>query len=272
MHVHFYCTSTRTHCSPETKPTVTDIIPTCVCRAYQLLHEAGDTQLNVTSDGPSYPPQGTCGAPHIGEDVWGGDVAPMVENVSVEECCAACIAIPECDVATHWTGENRCGLKKWAQRTNSTANEDRTSVNVTKVPPSNNALCSRNTGVLAVLNATAKVIDVFVYNHAAFADAIVDCAITVTLSSASVDSASTGTPTLADATVRRIDEGHANPLSAWIAMGAPDYTSAAQNAALLNASQLIVEPLARVASSVSGSSFTITVPTHGVAAVRVPLA
>ena len=29
--------------------------------------------------------------------------------------------------------------------------------------------------------------------------------------------------TLAEATVRRIDETHANSLAAWIAMGAPDY-------------------------------------------------
>ena len=53
-------------------------------------------------------------------------------------------------------------------------------------------------------------------------------------------------------------------------MGAPDYTSPAQNAVLLNASQLVVEPLASVAR-VSGSSFVMTVPTHGVVAVRVPL-
>jgi len=43
---------------------------------------------------------------------------------------------------------------------------------------------------------------------------------------------------LRGATVRRIDETHANPLAAWIAMGAPDYTTAAQNVQLLSASQL----------------------------------
>ena len=32
---------------------------------------------------------------------------------------------------------------------------------------------------------------------------------------------------LAAATVRRIDETHANPLAAWIAMGAPDYVCCA---------------------------------------------
>lgn len=51
-------------------------------------------------------------------------------------------------------------------------------------------------------------------------------------------------------------------------MGAPDYTTAAQNAALLTASELVVEALADIATIGSGK-FTITVPTHGVAAVRI---
>jgi len=65
-----------------------------------------------------------------------------------------------------------------------------------------------------------------------------------------------------------VDEAHANPLAAWIAMGAPDYTTAAQNAALLTASELVVEKLADIAT-VGYGKFTITVPTHGVAAVRI---
>ena len=78
---------------------------------------------------------------------------------------------------------------------------------------------------------------------------------------------------LGGATVRRIDEGHANPLAAWVGMGAPDYTTAAQNAALLAASQLHQEQLlgsgggARIGGGATG--FSIAVPTHGVAAVRI---
>jgi hypothetical protein len=105
-----------------------------------------------------------------------------------------------------------------------------------------------------------------VYNHASFVDLIVDCAVTV-----NVEGAAPGVDAnLAAATVRRIDETHANPLAAWIGMGAPDYTTPAQNAALLAASQLVVEKLADVAE-VGRGTFTITVPTHGVSAVRVPM-
>jgi hypothetical protein len=49
---------------------------------------------------------------------------------------------------------------------------------------------------------------------------------------------------------------------------APDYTTAAQNSQLLAASQLVVEKLSDVAT-IGKNLFTITVPTHGVAAVRV---
>jgi hypothetical protein len=105
-------------------------------------------------------------------------------------------------------------------------------------------------------------VDLLIYNHARYNAPIVDCNISVKLSAPMVEQ-------LAHATVRRIDETHANPLAAWIAMGAPDYTTAEQNAALLAASVLQVENLVDIASLSSKDVFTITVPTHGVAAVRV---
>lgn len=77
-------------------------------------------------------------------------------------------------------------------------------------------------------------VDLLLYNHASFADPIVDCNLTVTLPSHLASR-------LSEATVRRIDETHSNPLASWIAMGTPDYTTAAQNAALLTASELITE-------------------------------
>ena len=77
-------------------------------------------------------------------------------------------------------------------------------------------------------------IDLLLYNHASFADPIVDCNITVTLPMHLA-------VRLSEATVRRIDETHSNPLASWIAMGAPDYTTTAQNSALLAASELITE-------------------------------
>ena len=48
-------------------------------------------------------------------------------------------------------------------------------------------------------------------------------------------------------------------------------TSAAQNAALLEASQMKVEALADVAIKVGAGMFELAMPTHGVAAVRIPL-
>lgn len=87
--------------------------------------------------------------------------------------------------------------------------------------------------MLAIQNGSAW-IDLLLYNHASFADPIVDCNLTVALPSHVVGR-------LGEATVRRIDETHSNPLASWIGMGAPDYTTAAQNAALLKASELITE-------------------------------
>ena len=56
-------------------------------------------------------------------------------------------------------------------------------------------------------------------------------------------------------------------------MGAPDYTTAEQNARLLAASELQVEPLAKVASAVDAAAgtFTVLVPTHSSVLWRLPL-
>jgi hypothetical protein len=156
----------------------------------------------------------------------------------------------------------RCGLKAFAKKTNLTTNPGRSYVRITRAPspvPSNDALCATNAGVLAVRDGSSA-IDILVYNHASFANSIVDCNITVNVIA----------PKLAAATVRRVDETHANPLAEWIAMGAPDYTTAAQNAALLASSQLVAEKLSDIAD-IGQNTFTLAVPTHGVAAVRVML-
>jgi hypothetical protein len=165
--------------------------------------------------------------------------------------------------------EHACAFKQWATRLNTTSNKDRTSVNVTKTPLTNDELCAKNTGVLAVLNGSADAthVDILVYNHAAFVDPIVECTLTVDVPTGGADKMAD----LGAATVQRIDEDHANPLAAWIAMGTPDYTTAEQNAALLRASTLVVEKLSDVASSVGATSFTFSAPPHSVAAVRVPL-
>lgn len=228
-------------------------------------------------------PSGTCGAPVDSMDVWGGDVAPPVKPCptcglfSLDDCCQLCLQQNEpgavCDVADLWhepgmTHGYMCGLKKWAAKTNTTSNAGRTYTRVTRRPsplPSNNDLCAKNTGVLAVRNKQngTSVVDLILYNHASFADLIVDCSITTTIA---VEMAAN----LKAATVRRIDETHANPLARWIAMGAPDYTTEAQNAELLASSELIVENLVDIAAIGTGV-FTMSVPAHGVAAVRITL-
>ena len=292
-------------------------VPKPTYRAYQLLHEAGDLRLLVTNPPKPTPPKpaGTCGVPAVGEDVWGGDVAPPVVPCptcglfTIADCCTLCLeqvrcsfllfacllcahvfffmyslcleqTHPPCDVADLWHEPNSelgnmCGLKSFAKRANVTANPGRTYANVTRKPAppvSNDVLCALNTGVLAVEKTAAAAaadgeepyIDLFVYNHAAFVNPIVDCNVTVALPASLLGYK------LVEATVRRIDETHANPLAAWIAMGAPDYTTSEQNAALLAASQLVVEKLSDIATvDTAARSFTMTIPTHGVAAVRV---
>lgn len=197
---------------------------------------------------------------------------PTCGLFTMADCCDLCLRQNEagvvCDTAVLWHAPgkeglgDRCGLKRFDKKVNLTKNPQREYLRVTRAPtpaPSNDDLCATNTGVLAVRNGTTA-IDIFVYNHASFANLIVDCNITVDVVASN----------LAAATVRRIDETHANPLAAWIEMGAPDYTTAAQNAALLASSQLVVEKLSDIAA-VGQDSFTMTVPTHGVAVVRVML-
>ena len=251
-------------------------IPKPTYRAYQLLHETGDTRLGVTGPPTPLPPKahGQCGPLVSNTDVFGGDIDSVrpcstCGLFTMADCCSMCLSHdtnPICDTAELWVepGETlgyTCALKQFAKKTNITHNVGRNYVRVTGrapvPPPSNDDLCATNAGVLAVRNGTSFT-DLLIYNHAAFADPIVDCAITVAVTAYK----------LATATVRRVDEAHANPLAAWIAMGAPDYTTAAQNAALLTASELVVEKLADIAT-IGYGKFTITVPTHGVAAVRI---
>jgi hypothetical protein len=141
-------------------------VPKPTYRAYQLLHETGDTRLPVV--GPVPPPAppalGSCGTPVPGEDVWGGDVAPPATPCptcglfTLADCCNLCLQQNKpgavCDIADLWhePGQERgskCGLKSFAQKTNLTKNPGRTYVPVKHAPsppPSNEYLCAVNTG------------------------------------------------------------------------------------------------------------------------------
>eukprot|EP00039_Didymoeca_costata_P003397 m.67388 g.67388 ORF g.67388 m.67388 type:complete len:661 (+) comp11885_c0_seq2:62-2044(+) len=245
-------------------------IPKPTYRAYQLLHETGDTQV-VVERPPTPQPQGTCGTPVVGMDIWGGDISMVAGNFSIEQCCDLCKNTSNCDIAEIWhvaagTEGYRCALKSWAGHKNVTSDSGRTYVNVTKLPFTDDELCAKNTGVLAVMNGSSQ-IDVFVYNHASFVDDINTCNVTVEFSQLSVNHFDLG-QIAQKASIRRIDETHANPLMAWIDMGMPDYTTNEQNAAILNASQLVTEPFLSVATVESPTSFSMTMSPHSVAVLR----
>jgi xylan 1,4-beta-xylosidase len=68
------------------------------------------------------------------------------------------------------------------------------------------------------------------------------------------------------ATVKRIDEDHANARGAWIAMGSPDSLLPAQVATLDRVSAMVAEPLV-----VSGTEIAISMPPQSTALVTVQL-
>jgi len=70
------------------------------------------------------------------------------------------------------------------------------------------------------------------------------------------------------ATVTRIDEAHANPKAAWLAMGSPEYLQPAQVEALHAASRLVDEPLA-VEGDGTQASFELELPVDATALVRI---
>ncbi len=69
------------------------------------------------------------------------------------------------------------------------------------------------------------------------------------------------------ATVRQIDETHANPKRVWSEMGAPEYPSLAEVERLRAASRMVPEP--QPCEEVNGSvTLIIALPPHAVAAIR----
>ena len=135
---------------------------------------------------------------------------------------------------------------------------------------SSSSLCAINTGVIASVNSSStseqqQLLLLLLYNHAPWQNtSSCDCLLSASIS---------GLPAtaLAGATVRRIDQQHANPRQTWIDLGMPQYPTAKQIAQMQAGSALLAEPLATVAQVTSSSSFTFTLPQHSVFAVSVPL-
>ena len=77
-----------------------------------------------------------------------------------------------------------------------------------------------------------------------------------------------GSPRPQAASIRRIDERHANPLGAWQAMGKPQYLDALQVAQLEEASRLRAEPL-KCKHGKERLQLDIALPVNGVAAITI---
>jgi xylan 1,4-beta-xylosidase len=78
-------------------------------------------------------------------------------------------------------------------------------------------------------------------------------------------------PVPAKATVRRIDDGHANATALWEAMGRPDYLSATMVEQLHAASAMRAERQPVIWRD-RGLAFNVTVPPLGVAAIMLEFA
>ena len=237
-------------------------VPKPSFRALQLLHETGSLRYPALPRVPPPPP--ACGPALSGMDLFGGDLGPPVENVSsLAACCALCQALVGCQAYTHWTREARCGLKGSAQLP-AQPNPDRASGRLPPPPE-----CQTYTGVLAIRNSS--VLDVLVYASAPqnVAWSVPYCNVTLTLAGPATPAAAAA----ATATVRRIDATHANPRAAWEAMGAPNYTTPAQNQQILAAAAMPARPLSQDpgAGLTADHQLWVVLAPNSLAAVRLDL-
>lgn len=79
-----------------------------------------------------------------------------------------------------------------------------------------------------------------------------------------------GTRASPKAVIRRIDEEHANPVTAWHAMGAPEYPSRRQVDELIEASEIRTEGVA-IERADGRVGLTVELPPHAVAAITIPV-
>jgi len=73
------------------------------------------------------------------------------------------------------------------------------------------------------------------------------------------------------ASVRRIDENHANTIAEWKTLGSPKYLNAKQIQQLQIASEMVPENITYTISDQGELTFQIDIPPQGVAAIVVPL-
>jgi len=241
-------------------PNVTGI-PKPTFRAYQLLHEAGDMLGNVTGPTPPIPSRPSNCTLHPGMDYLGATIIATTDSDTAGACCSDCVGNRDCNFWTVSTvaGEHRCWLKS-DNKGGLSPNPGRISGDVGAAPVGQ--LCSLTTGVLPTGNSSGSHVDVLVYNHATEGDPIQDCNITVTVDGMPGDMVGV-TPS-----IRRIDEGHTNPLAAFEQMGAPNYTTPGQDQELFDASVMQSAPLEAQWSGGGSATVTLVVPAHGTASIR----
>jgi len=223
-------------------------IPKPTYRAFQLLHETGTERVKVTK------PQPVC-TQNQGIDYYGGDIS-QAPAADVGTCCNMCAANSQCKYYSWEINEQLCLLK--SSDANQTKDTDRISGSV-----QNADICSSNTNVVAILDKAGGALLMLVYNHATQGSPIQDCTVAVTLNLGSYKATNS-------ATIRKIDQTHANPKQAWINLGMPWYLTQSQISSLQSSSQLVTEAFA---ISISGSTvtFSTTVPGHGLQAIKIPI-
>lgn len=122
--------------------------------------------------------------------------------------------------------------------------------------------CDVNDSTLELLAVRGeKKLDIILYNHQVPGEPVKDEACTVAVS---------GLLAVKGVTAARIDDGHANPKSAWIKMGKPEYTNNRQVQELIQSSSLKKEP---VSFTQKGDTveISLTVPVYGCCALEIIL-
>ena len=152
-------------------------------------------------------------------------------------------------------------------------------------PPPTSPSCASTVGVLASVN-NATTLSVLLFSQAAVGTQIAPiCQINVSIKhpmGSTVGNSSQDKASLAQGTIRRIDQTHTAPKAVWLQQGMPQWPTAEQNQEIFAASIMRKEKIAvtiesmateSVARSEAGLrlSFSVSVAANSVVAVQVPI-